>query len=96
MSTSHKKIGVSPAFLISAYGKGFTPENACEGMELVASWGFSNIQIEIFDEEKIPLWLEGNGAKKVRQVQEKLGIKISQLVCHLLTLLAATKASCKF
>ena len=84
MNKKQAKIGVSPALLISMYGNQYTPENVCEAMELITSWGFSNIQIEIFDKEKIPLWLEEGGAKKVRKVQEKLGINISQLVCHLL------------
>lgn len=84
MNTNWSRVGVSPAFLISLYGNQYTPENVCEGMERLNSWGFSDVQIEIFDQEKLPLWLEGGGAKKVRQVQEKLGIHISQLVCHLL------------
>lgn len=84
MTTQNGRIGVSPAYLISAYGKHYTPENVCEALEQLTSWGFSNLQIEIFDADKIPLWLEGGGAKKVKQLKEKLGINISQLVGHLL------------
>lgn len=79
-----KNIGVSPAFLISSYGTDFTPENVCDAIEKTRLWGFSNIQLEIFDQEKIPMWLEGGGAEKVKKMLINTGIIINQLVCHLL------------
>ena len=84
MKTHTPKVGVSPAFLISSYGSHFNPDNVSEAIERAAAWGFSNIQIEIFDNEKIALWLEGSGADCVRKAAEKLRMNISQLVGHLL------------
>lgn len=84
MKTLNQRFGVSPAFSISAYGNHFTPENICEAMERINPWGFTNIQIEIFDKEKIELWLEGDATKRVKKVAQKLGMNITQLVGHLL------------
>lgn len=84
MKTFNQRFGVSPAFAISSYGNQFTPDNIIEAMEKIQPWGFTNIQIEIFDNDKVDLWLAGEVTKKVKNVAEELGMNISQLVGHLL------------
>jgi len=84
MSKLSRRIGVSPAFLVSQYGKDFTPEDVCNAIEIIQSWGFSHLQIEIYDFDKIPMWLTDSGVEKVNRVREQANFDISILVCHLL------------
>lgn len=78
------KIGVSPAYLISAYGTKFTPDNVVNAIDILTFTGFSNLQIEIFSEDRIPLWLDDGGGKKVNQTILRKDFIVNQLVCHLL------------
>ena len=62
-------IGVSPAFILSLYGPGFTTGNFCEGLKLVGELGFSAYQPEILVETALPEWKAG--ARSVHRTAER-------------------------
>ncbi|KUO67821.1 MAG: hypothetical protein APF77_12305 [Clostridia bacterium BRH_c25] len=78
---SEIKFGVSPAFLLSKFGEGFTPEQVCEAFTHIKQLGFDCYQAEIVTEDKLSLWLNG-GARKVREAADRIGLSMSQFVAH--------------
>lgn len=79
----NNQFGVSPAFFLSLYGPAFLPEDVCSVLPLVRRLGFQCFQVEIYDAEKLVLWING-GADGVRAAAEQEGLKVSQLVAHFL------------
>ncbi len=73
-------IGVSPAFILSLYGPGFTTDNFCEGLTLVSKLGFSAYQPEILVESALPEWMAGAG--RVHHTANDLGLVPTQFVAH--------------
>jgi len=73
-------IGVSPAFILSLYGPGFTTGNFCEGLKLVGELGFSAYQPEILVETALPEWKAGAGS--VHRTAGDLGLVPTQFVAH--------------
>lgn len=80
---SSMKFGVSPAFLLSKFGDGFTPDQVCEALGHIKQLGFDCYQAEIVTDDKLTLWLAG-GAKKVRETADEAGLYMSQFVAHFL------------
>ena len=54
MEEGSRMIGVSPAFMVSLYGPGFSIGNFCEGLHLVRKLGFSAYQPEIMVGTALP------------------------------------------
>jgi sugar phosphate isomerase/epimerase len=73
-------IGVSPAFIVSLYGPGFTTGNFCEGLKLAGELGFSAYQPEILVETALPEWEAG--ALSVHRTADDLGLAPTQFVAH--------------
>ncbi len=73
-------IGVSPAFILSLYGPGFTTGNFCEGLTLASQLGFSAYQPEIMVETALPEWIAG--AMSVHHTAGDLGLVPTQFVAH--------------
>ena len=75
-----KMIGVSPAFLVSLYGPGYSIGNFCEGLQLVRELGFSAYQPEILVETALPEWVQD--ALNVHRAASDLGLVPTQFVAH--------------
>jgi sugar phosphate isomerase/epimerase len=73
-------IGVSPAFMVSLYGPGFSIGNFCEGLKLVRELGFSGYQPEILVETALPEWVRD--ARRVHRTASDLGLVPTQFVAH--------------
>ncbi len=73
-------IGVSPAFIVSLFGPGFSVGNFCEGLKLVGELGFSAYQPEILVETALPEWKTGAGS--VHRTACDLGLVPTQFVAH--------------
>jgi len=73
-------IGVSPAFIVSLYGPGFTIGNFCEGLSLVSKLGFSAYQPEIVVGTALPDWV--HEARSVQRTASDLGLVPTQFVAH--------------
>jgi sugar phosphate isomerase/epimerase len=73
-------IGVSPAFIVSLYGPGFSIGNFCEGLKLVRELGFSAYQPEILVETALPEW--ARDARSVHRTASDIGLVPTQFVAH--------------
>jgi len=73
-------IGVSPAFIVSLYGPGFSIGNFCEGLKLVRKLGFSAYQPEIVVGTALPEWV--HEARSVHRTASDLGLVPTQFVAH--------------
>jgi len=73
-------IGVSPAFIFSLYGPGFSTGNFCEGLQLARALGFSAYQPEILIGTALPEWMAG--ARNVHHIAGDLGLVPTQFVAH--------------
>ncbi len=73
-------IGVSPAFIFSLYGTGFSIGNFCEGLQFVSELGFSAYQPEILVETALPGWV--HNARIVHRTASDLGLVPTQFVAH--------------
>jgi sugar phosphate isomerase/epimerase len=84
--------GVSPAFVLSACGEDFTPDDFCACLERIAALGFDAFQPEVFHRERLPEWLAG-GARLLSARGRDLNLSASQFVAHFLTPCLASAAS---
>ena len=75
--------GVSPAFIVSKYGKAFSIQDYCDGLEIIQSLEFNAYQPEIFLAEQLDNWVNG-GALQVHQKAKELGLTVTQFVAHFL------------
>ena len=73
--------GVSPAFVVSLYGKQFSVKDFCQALDVVKESGFSGFQPEIFTKEALPDWA-GSGSKTVGKKAGELGLQATQFVAH--------------
>lgn len=73
-------IGVSPAFMVSLYGPGFSIGNFCEGLHLARELGFSAYQPEILVGSALPEWERDAGS--VHHTASDLGLVPTQFVAH--------------
>jgi sugar phosphate isomerase/epimerase len=73
-------IGVSPAFMVSLYGPGFSIGNFCEGLKLVRKLGFSAYQPEILVGTALTEWAQD--ARSVHRTASDLGLVPTQFVAH--------------
>ena len=73
-------IGVSPAFIFSLYGPGFSVGNFREGLQLVRELGFSAYQPEIPAGTALPEWEREAGS--VHRRAGDLGLVPTQFVAH--------------
>lgn len=73
--------GVSPAFVVSLYGKQFSIKDFCQALELVKELNFSGFQPEIFTKEAFPDWID-SGSKTVSKKAGELGLQATQFVAH--------------
>lgn len=76
-------IGVSPAYYISRAGERFTPQDVAEALPEISGMGFRGVQLEVFHEEVLDLWLEG-GARLVQDSLSDVGLVPTQFVAHFL------------
>jgi sugar phosphate isomerase/epimerase len=73
-------IGVSPAFIVSLFGSGFSIGNFCEGLQIVRKLGFSAYQPEILVRTALPEWV--HDARSVQRTASDLGLVPTQFVAH--------------
>jgi len=73
--------GVSPAFVVSLYGKQFSIKDFCQALEVVKELGFSGFQPEIFTKEALPDWIN-SGSKTISKKAGELGLQATQFVAH--------------
>jgi sugar phosphate isomerase/epimerase len=76
-------VGVSPAYFISRFGDGFSPDQVVEGLESLAGMGFDAFELEVFYPERLEEWEKG-GAAVVARGAESAGLVPSQFVAHFL------------
>jgi sugar phosphate isomerase/epimerase len=72
--------GVSPAFVLSAYGHDFSLENYCEALPRIRRLGFDAFQPEIYTAAAVPDWLQGG--RRVQRIATDLGLATTQFVAH--------------
>jgi sugar phosphate isomerase/epimerase len=80
MEEGSQMIGVSPAFMVSRYGPGFSVGNFCEGLHLARELGFSAYQPEIVVRTALPEW--ARDARSVHRTAGDLGLAPTQFVAH--------------
>jgi len=73
-------IGVSPAFVVSLFGREFSVGDFCEAIPLIKDIGFSAYQPEIFARRALPEWVR-NG-RSVHRTASDLGLIPTQFVAH--------------
>lgn len=73
--------GVSPAYFISRFGNGFTPQQVAGDLQTLAKMGFEGFQLEVFHGETLMEWAS-EGAFTVRDRSRDLGLRASQFVAH--------------
>jgi len=75
--------GVSPAFVLSGWGEGFSPADYAEALDIVAELGFTSFQLEVFSPDRLDEWLSG-GSTLVGARAGSLDLYPSQFVAHFL------------
>jgi len=75
-------IGVSPAYFFSKYGKAFHIDDYLHALPNVKKQGFERYQGEIYQSSRLKEWK--TGIDKLIDVQEDLGLQMSQFVAHFL------------
>jgi sugar phosphate isomerase/epimerase len=80
MEEGSQMIGVSPAFMVSLYGPGFSVGNFREGLKLVRELGFSGYQPEILVGTALPEWVRD--ARRVHRAASDLDLVPTQFVAH--------------
>jgi sugar phosphate isomerase/epimerase len=84
--------GVSPAFVLSGWGEGFSPADYAEALDVLAELGFTSFQLEVYSPDRLGEWLSG-GSTLVGARADSLGLCPSQFVAHfLLSAFASSKA----
>jgi sugar phosphate isomerase/epimerase len=73
-------IGVSPAFVFSLYGTGFSVQDFCAALPRIKRLGLAAYQPEIYFATAIPAWRRG--AQQVDATAADLGLQASQFVAH--------------
>lgn len=73
--------GVSPAFVVSLYGKQFSVKDFCQALEVIKESGFSGFQPEIFTKEALPDWTT-SGSKTISNKARDCGLQATQFVAH--------------
>jgi sugar phosphate isomerase/epimerase len=84
--------GVSPAFVLSARGEDFSPDDFCVCLDRIAALGFEAFQPEVFHRDRLPEWLAG-GARRVAECARDMNLQASQFVAHFLTPCLSSAAS---
>ena len=72
--------GVSPAIVLSGYGRDFSLENYCEALPRIRRLGFGAFQPEIYTAAAVPEWLQGGC--RVQRIATDLGLAPTQFVAH--------------
>ena len=72
--------GVSPAFVLSAYGQGFSVADFCEALPRIRRLGFAAYQPEIFFRSALAEWQRDGAA--VQRAANDLGLVPTQFVAH--------------
>lgn len=76
-------LGVSPAFVFSRYGTGFSVDDFCAAAASAAALGFRSFQPEVYHVEALNDWLPG-GARRLDAAASGVGLTASQCVAHFL------------
>jgi sugar phosphate isomerase/epimerase len=84
--------GVSPAFVLSARGEDFSPDDYCACLDSIAALSFEAFQPEVFHRERLSEWLTG-GARRIAECARDLNLQASQFVAHFLIPCLASAAS---
>ena len=77
------RFGISPAFVFSRYGTGFTVCDYCASLAAARKLRFECFQPEIYFPEALASWAAG-GAREVQTTAADLGLTASQFVGHFL------------
>ena len=72
--------GVSPAFVFSLYGTGFTVPDFCDALPRIRRLGFDAFQPEIYVRGRVPEWLREAG--RLQRIATDLGLVPTQFVAH--------------
>jgi len=83
MDTDQRTLGVSPAFVASLYGDGFSVGAYRDALPLIRSLGFSAFQPEIARMESLADWT-GGGARSLAKAASDNGLVATQFVAHFL------------
>lgn len=75
--------GVSPAFVVSMFGTGFTVDQFCDAMKVTKELGYDGFQPEVFHKDELMKWKNG-GAFKVNKTANDIGLIPTQFVAHFL------------
>ena len=75
--------GVSPAFVVSMYGTGFTVDQFCDAMKVMKELGYDGYQPEVFHKEQLLNWTNG-GAVRVNTTGNDCGLIPTEFVAHFL------------
>jgi sugar phosphate isomerase/epimerase len=75
--------GVSPAFVVSMHGTGFTVDQFCDVMTVMKELGYDGYQPEVFHKDELMNWKNG-GAVKVNTTGNDIGLIPTQFVAHFL------------
>jgi sugar phosphate isomerase/epimerase len=73
--------GVSPAFVLSGWGEGFSPADYAEALDVAAELEFTSFQLEVFSPDRLAEWMSG-GSALVGARADSLGLRPSQFVAH--------------
>jgi len=73
--------GVSPAFVLSLYGKQFSVKDFCKALVVIKELGFTGFQPEIFIKEALPDWADF-GSKTISKKAKELGLQATQFIAH--------------
>jgi sugar phosphate isomerase/epimerase len=84
--------GASPAFVLSARGEDFSPDDFCACLETITALGFDAFQPEVFHRERLSEWL-GGGALRVAGRARSLNLAASQFLAHFMMPCLASAAS---
>lgn len=75
--------GVSPAFVLSRYGEGFTPHDYKSSLALIRALGFDAFQGEVYRSAELSVWIE-SGSAVLAEEAKRVGLFASQFVAHFL------------
>lgn len=84
-------IGVSPAYFFSKFGKDFHLDDYLYALPRIKKQGFERYQGEIYQPSRLQEW--ETGIDKLIDLQEALGLQMSQFVAHFLVVESTNIAS---
>lgn len=74
-------VGVSPAYFISRFGEGFTPENIATSLPDITEIGGEGYQLELYRETGAVEWT-GKTIDRIKKAEDRTGARATQFVAH--------------